>query len=405
MAEMKGKSPFYPGQPIPPELFTGREGQLKRLKLRGVDQVVAGKPAAIFIQGEYGIGKSSIANYVAATAEKESNLHSLYVALGRASTVADVATSILEAVVSAASESNPRSDIIRAWMKKYIKEVKLFGFTANLDVMKKDASDIASARGILGLLSETLKRLSKTDVKGITLILDEINGISASVPFAHLIKDLIDTNAAARTPLPLLLMMCGTEEKRNDLIRSHPPVGRIFDVVMIEPMDEGDILKFFRRSFRSVGVSVADDALENWVYFSGGLPKIMHEIGNAAYYINEDDHIDIADAAEAIGQAADEVGQKYVEPEVVKGLKSRSYQSILEKLAGLNQAQFTRDELAIELDEDESGKLDNFLRRMKGLNVIRSGDAPGVYHFNILLYQVYLTMKYRRPSRPGPRHG
>ena len=45
------------------------------------------------------------------------------------------------------------------------------------------------------------------------LILDEINGISANPLFAHLIKDLIETNAAARNPVPLLLMMCGVEAR------------------------------------------------------------------------------------------------------------------------------------------------------------------------------------------------
>jgi Cdc6-like AAA superfamily ATPase len=85
MAEMKGRSPFYPGHPIPPESFTGRDAQIKRIKSRGVNQVANGKPAAIFIQGEYGIGKSSIANYVRAIAEMESGLHGIYVTLGLAS--------------------------------------------------------------------------------------------------------------------------------------------------------------------------------------------------------------------------------------------------------------------------------------------------------------------------------
>lgn len=32
MAETKGKSPFYPGQPVPPELFTGRNSQIRRIR-------------------------------------------------------------------------------------------------------------------------------------------------------------------------------------------------------------------------------------------------------------------------------------------------------------------------------------------------------------------------------------
>ncbi|HLG17619.1 MAG TPA: hypothetical protein VJH03_24460 [Blastocatellia bacterium] len=51
----KGKSPFYPGQPVPVELFVGREAQLDRIMTRGVGQVAEGKPVAQYVQGEYGI--------------------------------------------------------------------------------------------------------------------------------------------------------------------------------------------------------------------------------------------------------------------------------------------------------------------------------------------------------------
>jgi len=40
----KGQSPFYPGQPVPVELFVGRQDQLDRIIKRGVGQVERGKP-------------------------------------------------------------------------------------------------------------------------------------------------------------------------------------------------------------------------------------------------------------------------------------------------------------------------------------------------------------------------
>ena len=43
----KGKSPFYPGQPVPVELFVGRTPQIERILTRGVQQVALGKPVAI----------------------------------------------------------------------------------------------------------------------------------------------------------------------------------------------------------------------------------------------------------------------------------------------------------------------------------------------------------------------
>jgi hypothetical protein len=407
MAETKGKSPFYPGQPIPPELFTGRAAQIRRIKQRGVEQVSAGKPVAMFVQGEYGIGKSSIANYIRAFAEKESGLHGIYVTLGRASSLEDVSAAILEGVLKSGSHASTKLDLIRTWLNKYVKEATLFGFTINVDLLRKDASNLASPHGILGLLGETIKKLGTEGVKGVMLVLDEINGISNNPLFAHLIKDLIETNASMSHPLPLFLMLCGAESRRNDLIRNHPPVGRIFDVIAVEPMSDSDARDFFKRAFGSVQISVDADAMDLLAYYSGGLPKIMHEIGDAAYYIDEDSRISANDAVEAVEQAADEVGRKYVEPGVVDALKSKAYHSILEKLSRLNKTEFDRDELVADLTEDEIKKLDNFLRRLKKLNVIRGGDTPGEYLFNVKLYQVYLTLKTYKPSsrRDEPRHG
>jgi hypothetical protein len=48
----KGKSPFYPGQPVPIELFVGRTTQIERMMIRGAGQIAKGKPVAMFIQGE-----------------------------------------------------------------------------------------------------------------------------------------------------------------------------------------------------------------------------------------------------------------------------------------------------------------------------------------------------------------
>ena len=73
----KGKSPFYPGQPVPVELFVGRAKQIDRIMNRAVAQVSAGKPIAVFVQGEYGIGKSSIAGFVQWIAEKHQALHGI----------------------------------------------------------------------------------------------------------------------------------------------------------------------------------------------------------------------------------------------------------------------------------------------------------------------------------------
>src|SRR5262249_11479309 len=112
----KGKSPFYPGQPVPVELFAGRSDQIDRIVKRGVREVGEGKPVAFFVQGEYGIGKSSVASFVQWLAEKEYGLLSIYASLGGAKNLTDVATAILQATVRSGIFDARRTEKIRDWL-------------------------------------------------------------------------------------------------------------------------------------------------------------------------------------------------------------------------------------------------------------------------------------------------
>src|SRR5438132_13139312 len=116
----KGKSPFYPGQPVPVELFTGRLPQIDRILTRGVGQVAAGKPIAMYVQGEYGIGKSSIAGFVQFVAEREHGLHAIYVAIGGATTLNEVSAAVLEGTLRSGAFDPTRSERVRDWLARYI---------------------------------------------------------------------------------------------------------------------------------------------------------------------------------------------------------------------------------------------------------------------------------------------
>lgn len=396
MAEMtKGRSPFYPGQPVPAEFFAGRTIQIERIMSRGVGQVSVGKPVAMFIQGEYGIGKSSIASFVQWNAENHHGLHGIYASLGGAKDLADVATAVLQATIRSGVFDPQRSEKVRNWLAKYIGKQELFGFTLNAEILRRDAPELSTPFGLLGFLSEARSRLQDTGVKGIFLVLDEINGITASSDFAHFIKGLVDTNALSREPLPLLLMLCGTEERRREMIQKYEPIDRIFDVIDIKTMSDEEMRIFFERAFESVQIKVNPDAMDLLTLYSAGFPKIMHLIGDAAYWIDKDWIIDMDDATESVLQAADEVGKKYVDQQVYKALRSDVYHSILEKIAKISfsSMRFLKTEVASGLTEKEKKNFNNFLQKMKSLKVLRSGDVQGEYVFNMRMVLLYIWMQ------------
>jgi DNA-binding NtrC family response regulator len=72
--ESKGNSPFYPDQSVPVELFVGRAAQIEHIMTRAVGQVAAGKPVYVFLKGEHGIGKTSVARFTQGLAERNHGL-------------------------------------------------------------------------------------------------------------------------------------------------------------------------------------------------------------------------------------------------------------------------------------------------------------------------------------------
>jgi len=393
MAPLKGKSPFSPGQPVPVELFVGRAEQVNHIMQRGVGQVALGKSSYVYLQGEYGIGKSSLAAFLQSSAEFESGLHGIYCALGPAENLNDVGSALIKAVIQSGAFNPRRSEIVRKWLSKYIGDQSIFGVTFHAGALEADAPSIAE--GTLPFLQQTFERLKETGIKGLFLILDEINGIARNPKFAHFIKDIVDTNAVSRNPLPLFLMLCGVEERRMEMIQNYEPIARIFDVVDIPAMSGSEMEEFFSKAFASVQYKVNKGALEFMSEYSAGFPKVMHEVGDAAFWTDTDGIIDHADAMSAVMGAAEQVGKKYVDQQVVSALRSSDYKSILKKIAveGPDVMAFKKQDIVKGLTEVQKKKFSNFLQKMKQLKVLRSGEVNGEYVFINRMVRLYLWLE------------
>ncbi|PKP46248.1 MAG: hypothetical protein CVT95_07255, partial [Bacteroidetes bacterium HGW-Bacteroidetes-12] len=155
---------------------------------RGIQQVELGKPQMIFLTGEYGIGKSSLAGVMKYLAKEK--LLGIHVLLGGAKTLDDVATKTVEAVIKDPIYETTIAEKTRNFLSKYIGNQGLFGVNINLENLKADGPVIS--HGYLPFLRELLNRVKDTGIKGVMLILDELNGITGNSDFAYFIKTLVD---------------------------------------------------------------------------------------------------------------------------------------------------------------------------------------------------------------------
>lgn len=390
----KDYSPFTPGQPVPLEFFVGRLAEVKRI-LDAVKASMEGKLRVLFLTGERGIGKSSVAAFVRFLAERDYHVLGLHVFLGGVKTLEEMARRVFDRLLK---ESIDRTwyQKIREFFGNHIKEVGLFGVSVEFGASEKDLRHIV--RDFVPALRNLITRL-KDEKRAIFLVLDDINGLASSEEFANWLKSLVDEIATSSTPLPLCLILVGLEERRRSLISHQPSLARVLDIIDIKTWVEEETKKFFQTTFQKVNMKVLEEAFEPLCRFTGGFPVLAHEIGDATFQVDTDGEIDLQDAAAGIVAAADIVGRKHLEPQVFRAIRSDRYRTILRKIAQKPfEITFTVGELRSRLSSAEEKVFHNFLSRMKKLGVIQTDPerGKGAYRFTHHLHYLYFWLEANR---------
>jgi hypothetical protein len=407
-AQPRENSPFTPGQPAPPEIFTGRTQEIERLR-RCIRQVAGNKPQAVFIGGARGLGKSSLARFCQFITEQDNPVLAnevkflcAYNACGNCKSVLDVCQLIVQGLTAKITEED-RLARVRDFLGRYIQEVSLpmpgVHFKVRVTRNKRDLDELKlNMPGVI----HGLWNVVKDKKAGLMVVLDDINGLSGQVDFANFIKSLWEEMAAQ--PLPILLMVVGLEERMDDLVQSHESVGRIFDRVILKPMPQEDVEQFFGTSFASVNLVIEEDAGRWLAEMSGGYPVMMHELGDATYWEDTDGRIDSDDAVSGLVEAAGRVGEKYFSRQVYDAVQSDSFRQILFHTVKdtFFPGTIRRRDLTASLPADQAKNLDNFFKRMLDLGVMVRVQQ-GVYRYAYPMFPVYLRMERSKQEAKKPR--
>ncbi len=389
----KEYSPFTPGIPVPPDFFVGREDEVTRL-VEKAGAAATGRFERAFVIGERGIGKSSLCRYAAIAAEDRHSALPVQVFLGGVTELSEMVRRIFEGILKSSSDQ-PWYDNISTFFKDHVRQVGIFGITLEFAANKEDLDRLVYQ--FVPAIRSMLAKL-RGNRSSLMLILDDLNGLATTPAFANWLKSFVDEAATGREPLPMVLVLVGLPERRTQLIEAQPSLARVFDLIAINPLSKSETDQFFRHAFASVNLTVDDKALE-WLWtYSGGLPAFAHEIGEATFKADTDHHIGPEDAQVGIRRAADVIGMKYLRPQIYEAISSERYRSILGKLTSEWIVELRRQDVIGRLSPEEQKVLDNFLRKMRELGVLRPVPerGRGVYRFASLLYQLYFWMEGQR---------
>ena len=380
---------------MPIEYFIGHVREVKRL--RGmVKASTQGKFRIGFVSGERGIGKSSLASFVRHLSEHESQVAGCHVFLGGVEDLKEMLRRTFDRLLKE-SMDKPWHEQIKNFFGNNVRRVGLFGVTLELSLQDSDLSTLAHD------FVPTIKRLLDEiqDQKStLFLVLDDITGLAGSDAFANWLKSTVDEISTSQQKMPLCILVVGLEERRQELVSRQPSLARVFEVINIAPWSDDEAMDFYQNSFDSVGAKIAATDLRQLVQFTGGVPILAHEIGDAVWRTARGLEINSREVREGILTAADLIGWKLVKAQVFRAICSERYRSILRKRAGALRMRFRRSEVMERLSDNERKVMDNFLRRMKSLGVLETDpEGKGRYRFPNLLHMLYFWMESQRVSR------
>ena len=385
-------SPFVPGQTVPVEFFVGRTSEIEQLRsmVRGASN---GRFRIGFVTGERGIGKSSLTGFVRWLTEQKQRAVGCHVSLGGVSDLGGMLNTTFDRLL--------KDSISRSWHRQVrdflgdrVRKVGLFGATLELnlrsdDVATLERSFVHSVRQLLNSIAED---------RSLLLILDDINGLADSSRFANWLKSMVDEITLSQETTRLCVLMVGLEERRRQLIEHQPSLARVFELIDIAPWSNEEVYEFYDKSFKTGGATVSEDDLKLMVVMTGGLPVLAHEIGDAVWRTAPTTTIRRQDIHDGVRLAAQVIGSKFLEPQVLGAMRSERYLSILHEITDMPGVQFfTRAEALKRLSPDDKEVFDHFLRRMKKLGGLESVPwTRGGYRFPNLLHLLYFRIVSRR---------
>lgn len=393
-------SPFTPNQPVSAEFFVGRNAHIQSLR-SSVRLARQGKLQVGWISGERGIGKSSLAALIASIAESEEKAIVAHVHLGEVQELTDLAHKTHTQILRDNPETKSWGSNLWSFLGERIEKVGAFGLEFKLTLSKDElSSTVRDFTNTLGAIVKT----AGNEREMILIVFDDINGLAARPEFPNWLKSMVDSEATSRRENPVCLIFVGFEDRLSYMKENNPSVGRIFNpLIDIQPWTLLETEEFFNSTFTKRGCIINAKDVNHLAFYSDGLPVMAHELGNSVWKIAKSKDIQSNEVMAGIIDAAEMIGRKFLNKEVIQALQSRNYRSILKKIAGPDSPfegfEFSRKQLISmeNLTSPEKKGMDNFINRMLKLRAwvpVSSGER-GVYQFATRMHRIYFMWHAR----------
>jgi len=405
-------NPFRPNSIASAYLFQGRKEEMNFIE-QSLFQTKNGNPQHFLIEGERGLGKSSLFLRVENEATgkvineklQEVNFLVINVELDSTQTFFEILKTIAADFKRAISEKEKIKKLVGSvW--DFLSKWEILGIRYH----KMDDSLIQPYEILneLALNFEQVIKLAKNEIDGILILIDEADRPSEKASLGETIK-LLTEKLSKRGCNQVVIGMTGQTGLIAKLKASHESSSRIFTVLSLKPLSHNEnkavIISGIKEanSINKQQTIIDNDALELISELSEGYPHFLQEFAYKAFEKDSDYRICVEDVKEgAFGEngALRQLGHKYFNELYFEQIGSDAYRKVLQAMANFSDSWVNREKIKKEIVIKDT-TLNNALQALKSRNIIiPSPSQQGEFRLPTKSFAAWIKAFYRLDEEP-----
>jgi len=371
-------------------MFVGRIDEIRAIE-RCIFQSINGNPQHFLIQGERGIGKSSLLYYIERIAEGKIepliggkfSLLTISIDLGGCNSQIDIIRKIGRALKSSLSGM----DVVKSSAKKawdWLSGWEVLGVRYHKDQTELDPEELCEE--LVGIIA-SISASASDKIDGILLLIDEADRPTSDAGLGELLKSL--TERLARSDCSKFLIgLAALPTILGKLRESHESSPRLFHTMLLEPLSTDERKKVVTISLdvankkNAEKTEISNDGLDLLADLSEGYPHFIQQFSYCAFEKDENNIIDAEDVRNGAfdeGGALAQLGDKFFNDMYHARISSEDYRRVLDAMASHGDEWVNRQTIIRESGVSESNVNNAFLALKAKQIILQDETRRGVY--------------------------
>lgn len=400
-------NPFRPNSIATDELFQGRTDEMLLIE-KSLFQAKNGNPQHFLIEGERGLGKSSLFLRVSQQAKGEKpisdglfvNFIVLNVELDSSQTFFEIIRSISSELKNAISEREKVKNLAQSvW--DFLSSWEILGVKYHkIDELKIQPYEVLND---LVIALSKLIEVAKNEIDGILILLDEADRPTENASLGEILK-LLTEKLTKRNCDKVLLGITGQPGLISKLKASHESSSRIFTVLNLKPLTNQENYNVINNGLmianrvNLVKTNIDSEAIKLISQLSEGYPHFLQEFAFMAFESDLDNNITIEDVKKgAFGDkgALNQLGEKYFHDLYFTQIASDDYRKVLQAMANFSDDWVNRENIK-KLIKIKDTTLNNAIQALKTRGIILSNPSQqGTFRLPTKSFAAWIKAYYK----------